>query len=74
MTAEIAIEKVKSETTIFLGRTVRKNNYPHQIRNGLQRLCETGKLSPKEYWRVLKITWCEMTNAEKSIGAQAVAK
>ena len=65
ITAEQAIEKIKSETITFLGVNVRKINYSREIRDELQKMMEANEISPAEYKRALDITWETMLPGEK---------
>ena len=67
LTAETAIEAIKSATTVFMGNAVKKNNYVWDIRNELEKMAESGKLSPKEYKRAINITFGNMSAQEKAI-------
>ena len=57
LTAEQAIVKIKSVKTKFMGQSVNKHNYQIEIRSELQKMAESGELSPAEYNRALKLTW-----------------
>lgn len=65
LTAEQAIEKIKSERTNFFGINVRKINYSGEIRDALQKMSEDNEISPKEYKRALDITFQTMFPGEK---------
>jgi hypothetical protein len=65
LTAEQAIDKIKSETIVFMGRRVRRYNYTAQIRDELQQMAEDGVIAPAEYWQTLRITYPKMTAAER---------
>ena len=56
LSAEQAIEKIKSEKTTFLSMTVCMHNYGHEIRQQLQIMAQKNRISPAEYWKALKLT------------------
>jgi len=56
LSAEQAIEKIKSEKTIFMGVVVPAHNYGHEIRSELTKMSERNEISPTEYWKALKLT------------------
>lgn len=55
-TAEAIIEELEQETTEFLGQATLTNNDPVILRDKLTAIAEAGRISPKEYWRSLKLT------------------
>lgn len=57
LTAEKAIENIKAITTTVFGQTVRKFNYGYQHRAALQAMAENNEISPKEYYKALKLVW-----------------
>jgi hypothetical protein len=66
MTAQDAINKIKSERITFMGVDVQKYNYALEIRRELQAMAERGEISPGECFKALKITWPDMTPAQKA--------
>ena len=71
MNAKQAIEKIKSTKTTFMGLVVNKFNYLNEIRNELQKMAESGELSPAEYWKSLKMTF-DMSPAIKAADLKVV--
>jgi len=66
MRAQDAISKTKSERTIFMGHDVDVNPYAINVRDRLQKMAETGELSPGEYNKAMGVTWPEMSESEKA--------
>lgn len=66
ITAESAIETIKSVKTNFMGLEVNKYNYPVQIRAELQKMAEKDQIKPSEYKRALDLTWPMMSGSEKA--------
>ena len=63
LTAEQAIEKLKNETHVIFGISVKKNT-PLSIRTLLCAMAERNEISPKEYYRSLKLTRNSLTGGE----------
>ena len=73
MDAQKAIRKIKSVKTTFMGCVVGKFNNMREIRNELQKMAETGELSPAEYWKSLKLTFPKMSETIKSAELKTIA-
>lgn len=72
LTAEEAIEKIKSSKTEIFGHMVQKYNYTFEIRKELQNMAERNEISPAEYNKALKITHAQMTESDKAIEKESL--
>lgn len=63
-TAEQAIQEIKAEKTTFIGQIVRKHG-PLGLRSELRKMAAGNKISPAEYLKALRITFKDLSPAEK---------
>lgn len=63
LTAEQAIEKLENQTHVIFGVTAKKNT-PFSVRTKLCAMAERNEISPKEYYRALKLTKNSLVGGE----------
>lgn len=65
LTAEQAIAKIRGIKSEFMGMEVPKYNLGIEVRAELQKMMESGEISPSEGYKALKIEFEKMGPGEK---------
>ena len=66
MTAREAIQKAtEKKSQVIFGRKAQAT--PSVVRDELQRMAEQREISPRTYWKALKVSWADLVcNGEKA--------
>ena len=66
MNTQEAIKKIRSKKTTFMGLEVPEFNYGIEVRAELQKMMESGEISPAEGYKAMKIEFAKMSDSEKA--------